>query len=191
MVNLEHMADFFLAFTQMPVLLLIVLIGFLWFSRPVFYQIFCVSVCNIVVNVALKGTFKVPLAASLGKVGYAFPSGHMELATVFYIWLAVAFASTYLRGAIVFLLFGVGMSLMYHGYHDFKDVLAGVVVGLLWVGICRRMLAHRFTEFLLISATVGMIYNLLIYNHIPIHAWVAYLTLLPLLISAKRRVNSP
>ncbi len=132
---------------------------------------------DIVVNVALKGTFKIPLAASLHKVGYAFPSGHMQLATVFYCWLASLIASRPGRSLIMVLLIGIGASLIHFGYHNLYDVIGGFVSGILLIAMLRWLFVHHphsFFKTLFWTASVLMMYNGLMYQAIPRHAWLAY-----------------
>lgn len=46
-------------------------------NKKIFYHAACLVFLAILLNVALKSTFQVPLSAALGKTGFAFPSGHM------------------------------------------------------------------------------------------------------------------
>ena len=69
-----------------PVVFAIVLLGWLFIDTSIFRHLAYLACLSIIVNVALKGTFKVPLPPEL-HVGYAFPSGHMQFATVFYGWI--------------------------------------------------------------------------------------------------------
>lgn len=181
----DLMTHFFLAFSQSSMILLIVLIGFFFINRAIFFQAACLVNFNIVVNVVLKGIFKVPLALSLHKIGYAFPSGHMQLTTVFYVWLALYLTSNYWRGFVLVLLFGMGVSLIHFGYHNINEVAAGLVIGLLLVGLCHFGLQEweaYFSKALIGTASGLMICNKLLYGVIPIYTWMAYLTLLGLII---------
>lgn len=181
----HRVADFFLMFSHVEVIVLIALIGLLWVNRALFFQTSCLSAFDLVVNVALKGTFKVPLALSLHKVGYAFPSGHMQLATVFYVWLALYLPFWWLRVVIACMLAGIGAALIHYGYHDLKDVLGGFSCGLLLIACFGYLLIHKakYTPWIaLVLASGLMVYNVCIYVLVPVHAWWGYGVLCSLIV---------
>lgn len=177
-------ADFFLLFSHFEMLVPILLIGFLWVNRALFFQTTCIAVFDLMVNVALKGTFKVPLSPLLHKIGYAFPSGHMQLVTVFYGWLALHIPYTLFRVAMLLIVFGVGAGLIHYDYHNVLDVSAGLLFGLLLI-VCFQLLLSYFKQkaswILLMIATLCMGYNAWVYTGIPRHAIIAYAVLMVLL----------
>jgi membrane-associated phospholipid phosphatase len=85
---------------------------------------------TMIFNVFLKSLFLVPLNPALGIKGYAFPSGHMQVAVVFYGWLAMAYANRILQGIVVIILTGIGYGLVQQGYHNLLDVLGAVGFGM-------------------------------------------------------------
>lgn len=174
------LADFFLTFSDLSVIFAILLIGFIFVSRPVFIKLACLSAFDIIVNVALKGTFKVPLAASLHKIGYAFPSGHMQLSTVFYVWLLMQRPLKSLHLLIAVILIGIAGGLIHYDYHNGYDVLGGFVCGLLLISLYRYILTlypEKWPWIIGGMATVLMLYNFIVYQPIPTYAWTSYLTL--------------
>ncbi len=90
-MNLDLIANAILYFNNWPIILPISIVSALILGRIFFFQTICLVSFNIVVNAALKGLFKIPLSPTLHKLGYSFPSGHMQLVTVFYIWIALYF----------------------------------------------------------------------------------------------------
>ncbi|KTC72477.1 PAP2 superfamily protein [Legionella birminghamensis] len=183
----DSLADIFLSFSQFNVLFIIALAGFLLINRPLFFQTACLTAFDIVVNVALKGTFKVPLAAWLGK-GYAFPSGHMQLSTVFYLWLAWHTPRLSLRLLVAGILSAIGAGLIHYGYHNFYDVLGGLLFGGILVSLywyISLKYAVYMPWILALAATLLMVYNGLQYTPIPRYCWVGYYCLLGL-ITAER-----
>ncbi len=169
--HLPHgLANFFLFFSHFECVIPIILLG-LVFRPQVFFQTACLVLIDIVVNVALKGTFKVPLSPILNKIGYAFPSGHMQFATVFYGWLAFNFSWPWLRVIIFVLLFGIGCGLIHYDYHNFLDVTAGIIFGLLLIYL---FYVSQAIWFWLLFASFCMLYNAFVYTEIPMHAQIAY-----------------
>lgn len=63
--------------------------------------------------------------------GSSFPSGHTQSTTSFWTSLALSFRRRVLWTTAAVLILGVGLSRLYLGVHYPKDVLAGVVLGLL------------------------------------------------------------
>lgn len=63
--------------------------------------------------------------------GSSFPSGHTQSTAAFWTSLALSFRRRALWAAAAVLIAGVGLSRLYLGVHYPKDVLAGLVLGLL------------------------------------------------------------
>jgi undecaprenyl-diphosphatase len=179
-------ADLMLGFAHAPVLLFITLIGTLLFGRSLFFQTAYLLSLDILLNVALKGTFKIPLSLSLHTIGYAFPSGHMQMATVFYLWWAFVISSWFYRVIVPFVLIGIGSALIHYGCHNSYDVISGF-----FVGSCLASgyyLLTKYNQYFYWIAGVSsclMIYNVLVYAVIPYHASIAYGALIILRFSEK------
>ena len=88
---------------------------------------------TMIFNAFLKSLFLVPLNPSIGKEGFAFPSGHMQVSVAFYGWVFWIYANRSIRGLILLILTGVGWGLIHQGYHTLEDVVAAAVVGVLTV----------------------------------------------------------
>ena len=187
----DILIDILLAFANFPVIFCIGIIILLTLGRPFLFQTACLLCFDIIVNVALKASFKVPLSPYLHTLGYAFPSGHMQLATVFYVWLALHIPFWWYRIITVLLLSGIGAGLIHYGYHNLSEVLAGCLCGLLIVSVYQYALNHVKNYLPWILLTVGsllMIYNELTYQTIPhAYAWKAY-GLLAILIIIEQRI---
>lgn len=105
-----------------------------WFSSKAEgrHLLLLVSI-SMIVNAALKLYFKIPLKPHMADQNwYAFPSGHMQLASVFYGHLFWVYRQKYkpLWG-IILLLGGYGWALIDQNFHDYADVGAGFAVGVL------------------------------------------------------------
>jgi hypothetical protein len=171
---LNHLADFFLFFSHIWVIFGFVLLYLLWVSRAFFMQSLALLMIDMMVNVALKGTFKIPLNALLHE-GYAFPSGHMQVTTVFYGWLALHVPSWAFRALMLGVCLGQGFGLIHYQYHNLEDVIGGFCVALLLIALYRW--------FLICFSTLCMVYNAQIYhNAIPLHAMQAYELLIGVLL---------
>lgn len=173
-------AEFFLAFTHIPIVCGILFIYFICISRWDTLHLIYIMAFGMILNVALKGTFQYPLPMAVDHEGYAFPSGHMQMATIFYGWIAMHTRSYFLRLSIAILLIGIGFGLIYCHYHDIYDVLAGVCTGVICLGIYQHTLGYRRPRLWLGWLGIGSVliaYDFHIYRHVPRHAIYAYLVL--------------
>ena len=90
------------------------------------------------VNVLGKHAFRGPrpfwLDSSIGlseSGGYGIPSGHTQLTTVIYGFLAVWYKRGWLTLLAVFMIVAMGLSRIYLGVHFVHDVAAGFLIGLI------------------------------------------------------------
>lgn len=175
---LDNIADIFLTFANRPFILLLVIIMGVLYSKELAYQAVCLVTLAIILNIALKGVFQVPLPRPLeSATGYSFPSGHMMVSTVFYTWLALYSTHWSVRLLIGFILIGIGASLIHYNFHTIWDVLAGLGFGfVLVIAFIYVLLKERRWSpiVLLMIASLLMLYNWFIYPVIPIDSWRAY-----------------
>lgn len=120
--------------------------GWLWYRRaPVAAVHWLAAVLFAVVsNTVFKLIFQVPrpLTHYDGLVLYAFPSNHATLSTVLFGFLAVLAAreTVYSRRWLVYTAAALAtlpvvISRLYLGVHWLSDTLAGVCLGMIWVGV--------------------------------------------------------
>ena len=194
---IDVLAHVFLVFGNLAFIGPLLLIGFIWSDRRFFYELTCLLLFSITLNVALKGTFQIPLAKELGIPGYAFPSGHMQIATIFYACLILYGNARLLKNdrlllplniMLVLLLFGIGWSLIHCGYHTVSDV-AGAAIVALFLTIGYRFLLDHYPKYsawvLLCLATLITLYTYTRYPELPQHAALAYYGLLGLIVGNK------
>ncbi|MDX1663561.1 MAG: phosphatase PAP2 family protein [Candidatus Promineifilaceae bacterium] len=128
-------------------------------------------------NTSLKHLFRTPrpdwLDPSLGIVGetsYGVPSGHTQIATVIYLFLAYWVRRTWVWLLAAVLIFLMGLSRVYLGVHFPHDVLAGFLLGLLilivyliWVNFYQesfrnRILGQRLLVAVLLPLALATLY---------------------------------
>lgn len=173
-------ADFFLSFTHTIVVVPLIILGYFLINKKLFLQVVCLVAISMIINVALKTTFKIPVPPSLHKIGFAFPSGHTQFATALYGWLAFNTRAVIWKIFTVMLIIGIGYGLWYYHFHDIKDIVGGFLTGLVLIGLYHALLTYfpkKTVPLILITATLFMIYNVWMYTKIPVHAWWAYLSL--------------
>ncbi len=143
MEPLDFLAKGFLAFGHPTLIVPFLIIGFLLEKNDIIKNseqgtIVWVNACLLILftmifNTLLKSFFLVPLNPAIGKEGFAFPSGHMQVAVAFYGWVFWAYAYRGVRSLIILTLTGLGYGLIQQGYHTLEDVVAAVAVGILTI----------------------------------------------------------
>ncbi|MDF1828090.1 MAG: phosphatase PAP2 family protein [Legionellaceae bacterium] len=189
-LDLDTVARFFLGFSHLEIILPMLVLGFIFLNKPLFYHTCCLMFFSLLINIALKSTFQVPLNPSIHHAGFAFPSGHMQLATVVYGWLAFNIANTSLRSSISIILAGVGFGLVHFDYHTVTDVFGGAFFGSLLI-IFYALLKTKYPKirpwFLGMMTTFAMPY-IAWQAFIPRHAWLAYGAVLALTLPLKTKI---
>ncbi|MCP4358525.1 MAG: phosphatase PAP2 family protein [Chloroflexi bacterium] len=93
--------------------------------------------------------------------GYGIPSGHTQLATIFYFFLAAWVGRVWLWAAAVLIVFLMGLSRIYLGAHFLHDVIAGFLLSvLILVGfaIWRQRWADDFGKRILGQRLLAVIF---------------------------------
>ncbi|AVP87313.1 hypothetical protein phytr_3610 [Candidatus Phycorickettsia trachydisci] len=171
-------AEILLSFSHETVLVPLVVLGYIWISQRIFFNAICLILINMLISFVLKNIFQIPLNPNLEKQGYAFPSGHMQSCIVVYGYLMKSTPSVVLKILIVFLLIGVGQSLVYMGYHNYFDVLGAIFFGSILV-LLSKYLSPKTT---FVTATLLLLYILLLYQMLE-HLWLAYYGLIGIISS--------
>ena len=179
-MTIDQLAHIALFFGHTPAIVTVILVGLFFINRRVFYMAGCLVLFTLVFNPALKVTFQVPLNPALGKVGFAFPSGHMQLSTVLYGWIAYKIPNLALRIIVPIILTGIGFSLIHFGYHNFADVIVAVFFGALTIASFQAA-EQKYPKFalpvLLVVATIALIYSYFSYTILPNEPWISYIVL--------------
>lgn len=182
---MEIMTKLFLSFSHETVILPLIIIGYIWFNQNVFFQAICLLLSSMLLNTALKVTFKIPLNPELGKTGFAFPSGHMQSSTVFYGWLYSYFKNFKFRVFIIFVLLGVGYSLVYNRFHNYLDVFGAIFFGVSLILSAHLVIKKYPNIYDLICITFASLVMLYIYliNTLTHYNWMVYLALIGIIFS--------
>ncbi len=182
----DNFARFFLFFSQGFFIISLSLLGLIWINRKFFLRLSHLVLISILINVALKITFKIPLSPLLGIEGFAFPSGHMQLSTVFYGCLAVNSTSKVFRWIIVSLLAAIGWALIHFGYHNSYDVSGALIVAGFLIFLQHTVVFKEdktlYKGFLFFASLLGF-YIYIEASFIAGHVFMAYYMLLGMIIA--------
>lgn len=128
---LNYFVNFFKYISHWPFYFLLVFLSLLIksYRKPIYWCLLG-AIINCLVNIDLKGFFKVPLPAFLHP-GYAYPSGHMQTAIFVYTWLALnrMFGIHYV---IALIIPGIAYTLHFFHFHTYWEIFAGMGCGLIY-----------------------------------------------------------
>lgn len=121
---------------------------------------------SMMVNNIVKDIFKLP--RPIGEVGiiskrvetatgYSFPSGHTQVTTSLWTSLSILKDKLWLYVISVIVVLLVGTSRLYLGVHYPKDVLAGIVLGVIIPLICGYIFEKFRNEFLVSIITLAIL----------------------------------
>jgi hypothetical protein len=148
-----HLSKAFLAFGDIKILAPMILIGLIFYERY-FLIPTLLLLLTIILSALLKLAFAIPyspeLVAKLGKGGFAFPSGHMQSAAVFYGWFITTITAKWIRFTLIALIIGIGSALVHEGYHSVYDIFGGLFFAVITIGF------YQFLISLVSSKRVGI-----------------------------------
>ena len=105
--------------------------------------------CSMYINVLIKGIIGLPrpyetypktvIKPLATDTGYSFPSGHAQSSTTFYAYIAYLLRNNKYKNliilAVVLIIGVVALSRVYLGVHYPSDVIGGIIVGLIVIGL--------------------------------------------------------
>ena len=172
--------------------LLFLSLGYWIFNKNLFARLGLWLILSILLMAYLKDLFKDPRPDVIlqldtrVKDSYGFPSGHAQLAVVFWFWIAVEVRKSWVWILSSILVIGICFSRLYLGVHDLEDVIGGAAIGLLSILIFVFITSIRFVSCqknkfiwqILTIITIEVIFFIIWPGKIPdIVQWFAYFLL--------------
>jgi membrane-associated phospholipid phosphatase len=136
-----------------PFVMILLPLGYWAWNKHAFTRVALFVFISAVLNAALKQLFQDPRPDAIyrldSQVGgsYGLPSGHAQTAVVLWFWLAHEVRRKWFRYLALAMVVGVCLSRLYLGVHDLEDVLAGVAVGGLCLGLFRWTLSPAWDRW--------------------------------------------
>lgn len=101
--------------------------GILYIHHRAFTSALAVLICSSFFNLYLKSIWQIPLHPSLGKEGWAFPSGHTQFNTVLWVMLAHHIRKPWVYTCGILINIGCYFGMRHFDYHTWYDIFGGVV----------------------------------------------------------------
>ena len=180
---IDGLVKLILSFGHETIMTPTIILGFIWLNRDIFYHATCILLLSMLFSFALKVTFK-----KISTYGFAFPSGHMQASVAIYGWLAYKYNKQFGYIFATIILSGIGISLVYAGYHDYPDALGGLFFALILISLYNFSLSKMKKNIDIISfifATCLMLYIFWRQQQILPHLWLAYYALIGFMLSAR------
>lgn len=183
----DNIANIFLTFGHDTIIVPLVILGYIWFDRRIFYSAICLVLLNMIFNAALKVTFKVPLDPSLNKDWFAFPSGHMQNVVVLYCWLMAKIRKSFINIIGLIILTGEAWGLVHFGYHNYYDIVGAIIFGSILLLVYQKFLYVKVKEpklslIMLLCSIIMMVYIAYVY-YIRYHLWMIFYSFVGIIIS--------
>lgn len=124
-----------LALSNPSTYIIVSFLGIFFLKEERYVKALFLVVFTMFYNIWLKNLFQMPLPPDLGLKGFAFPSGHMHSAVVFWGWLALEYRKKWLYGATFLLYTWIAFGLIHHKYHYFIDIIGALGFGALTLGL--------------------------------------------------------
>ncbi|HSG88943.1 MAG TPA: phosphatase PAP2 family protein [Pseudomonadales bacterium] len=128
-------------------------LGYWLWDKGMFTRLAILILTSALLNGFLKDLFDDPRPALEfaldGRVGdsYGLPSGHAQIATVTWFWLAWELRRPWFGAVAAVIVGGICFSRLYLGVHDVEDVLAGFALGIVSLLLFEWLLSDRFEHW--------------------------------------------
>lgn len=121
-------------------------LGYWFWNKDIFSRLIAVSVLSKLLNTHLKMAYMAPRPESFYQLidvsEWSFPSGHAQHGATMWLGLAAELGQTWAWIVASVITAGIASSRVYLGVHFVRDVIAGVMAGLLMI-VYFRWLARR------------------------------------------------
>lgn len=158
-----HLALFFAEFGFLGPM---IIFGIYCIDKRVFINVLIMCIISAFINAYLKSIWQIPLDPSIGKVGWAFPSGHTQFNIV--VWLVLIYQIRKLWLALIALAISISsyFGMIHFHYHNWLDIWGGIFFGIL-VFLMFILWDRFFKDKQLELGVIGMVLSVIILLILP------------------------
>lgn len=138
LINL--VANCFLLLSNDYLLMIISLLLFVFSKEKDHSHLILLLLFSMIYKTILKDIFKCSTPLTSPSHNFGFPSGHMNFATMFYLWIMLTYQSKklYLFGILSLIL--TGWSIVYSGFHNVLDIVLTPIFPVFFIAIYKTFL---------------------------------------------------
>lgn len=125
----QELATIFLKFTHDIFIIPILVLGYIWINRKLFYHAICVTLLAVIYARALKNYFQIYSP----KYGLIFPSGHILTATATYGWISLKSNKILIWIISIILISLSSYSMIFFSFHNLKEIIGGIFFAIILV----------------------------------------------------------
>ena len=119
---LDLISKFFLTFGRAEIIIPLSIVGYIFHDRNKWVRAIYIMLFGTIFVAYLKSIWQIPLAPWVKSDSWAFPSGHMFVASVFYLQISREMQKRWVSNLVYIVLLGEAFGLIQQKYHILRDV---------------------------------------------------------------------
>lgn len=153
--------------------ILLSILGIYFGERQLFLNTLLIAFFGMLITAYLKSVFQVPLNPEIGKIGWAYPSGHTMFDVIFWGALFIQIRKPWVLFAGLVISIAAFFGMVYKRYHNWEEILGGICSGGLVLVAFYYWIQYRAEKTMSLLA-ITLIVNLAIYNFLLPHELMDY-----------------
>ena len=152
-----YVLNTFLRFVEPYTIECFVLFLYFIFKEEDLKYVFLLTICSRFVNALIKSILPISEFPDPSLRGSPFPSGHLQISSVFFLWVFYKYKSTSLRSLVIFILYCGAYVQVYRYFHYTFDVVAACIISFCIVFSFFRFLKNfsdKFKMLVIISFSI-------------------------------------
>ena len=141
---LDLISKFFLTFGRAEIILPLSILGYIFYDKNKWIRIIYIMLFATILVAYLKSIWQIPLEPWVKSDSWAFPSGHMFVACVFYIQISREMQKRWITNVVYIILLGVAYGLIQQRYHNISDVVGAVGFAILLLFLYSILINRKF-----------------------------------------------
>lgn len=126
---MDAVYNILLFFENAEFIILLMVLGIYFGQRMVFLNTLVIFLFGFVLNAYLKSIFQVPLNPELGKLGWAYPSGHAMFDVIFWGSLFIQVRKPWVLFVGLAIVVSCSFGMVHKRYHNWEEIFGGICSG--------------------------------------------------------------
>lgn len=180
----KELAIIFLKFSNESFIMPILVLGYIWLNRNLFYHGICVTLLAVIYARVLKNYFQIYSP----KYGLIFPSGHTLTATATYFWIALKSRKIFIWLLSFLIIVLTCYSMIFFDYHNLNHILGGVFFAIIFIILYNYMLVKypNILDIILLPLAIFLLLYIKYKNEVFVSfLWIGIYALIGIFIGEK------